>query len=141
MLDSKGNPLSITFINGHPDHSKRNEVWQQIRNLKKLAHPNWLCICDFNQILTKEEKFSLNQGTIVGADLFQQLISELQLCNLMAVGQKFTWMNNREKEGFVMERLDRAFASSDWVNSYSHYSLHNLPIVDSNHGPILLNFE
>ena len=50
-------------------------------------------------------------------------------------------MNNREDEGFVMERLDRAFATVDWVNSYPHYSLHNLPIVDSDHGPILLNFE
>ena len=50
-------------------------------------------------------------------------------------------MNNREEEGFVIERLDRAFATADWVHSYPHYSLHNLPIVDSDHGPILLNFE
>ena len=50
-------------------------------------------------------------------------------------------MNNREEEGFVMERLDRAFATANWVNSYPHYSLHNLPIDDSDHGPILLNFE
>ena len=50
-------------------------------------------------------------------------------------------MNNRKEEGFVMVRLDRAFATADWVNSYPHYSLHNLPIVDSDHGPILLNFE
>lgn len=49
-------------------------------------------------------------------------------------------MNNREEEGFVMERLDRAFASVDWVNSYPQYSLQNLP-VDFDHGLILLNFE
>ena len=106
-----------------------------------MAHQNWLCIGDFNQILYKEEKFSFNMGSIVGANLFQQVISELHLCNLVASGQKFTWMNNREEEGFVMERLDRAFASVDWVNSYPQYFLLNLPIVDSNHGPILLNFE
>lgn len=57
LIDSKGNPLSITFIYGHPDHSRRNEVWQQLRNLKHVAHPSWLCIGDFNQILTNEEKF------------------------------------------------------------------------------------
>ena len=101
LLDTKGNPLSITFIYGHPEHSKRGEVWQQHRNLKNIAHPNWLCIGDFNQILSKEEKFSFNQGSIVGADLFQQTISKLQICNLVATGQKFTWMNNRkEGEGF-----------------------------------------
>ena len=41
----------------------------------------------------------------------------------------------------MMEKLDRAFASVDWVNSYPQYSLQNLPIVDYDHGPILLNFE
>ena len=90
LIDSKGNPLSITFIYGHPDHSRRNEVWQKLRNLKYVVHPNWLCIRDFNQILTNEEKLSFNQGPIVRADLFHHLISNLQLCNLRAVGQRFT---------------------------------------------------
>ena len=57
-------------------------------------------------------------GSIVGAKLFQQVISELHLCNLVAIGQKFTWANNKKDEGFVMERLDRAFVNVDWVNSY-----------------------
>ena len=100
LLDSKGNHLSITFIYGHPENAKRGEVWNQLRNFKNLAHQNWLCIGDFNQIMYKEEKFSFNMGSIVGANLFQQVISELHLCNLVANGQKFTWMNNREEEGF-----------------------------------------
>lgn len=50
-------------------------------------------------------------------------------------------MNKRDGEDFVMERLDRAFASVDWVNAYPGYSLRNLPIVRSDHGPILLDFE
>lgn len=95
-------------------------MWQQLRNIKNIAHPSWLCIGDFNQILSKEEKFSFNQGSIIEAELFQQAISDLQLCNLVATGQK--WMNNREEDRFVMERLDRAFASVDWVNSYPHYT-------------------
>ena len=37
--------------------------------------------------------------------------------------------------------MNRAFATAEWVNSYPHYSLHNLPIVDTDHGRILLNFE
>ena len=50
-------------------------------------------------------------------------------------------MNNREKEDFVMERLDKAFARVDWVNMYPLYSLRNLPIVRSDHGPIILDLE
>ena len=50
-------------------------------------------------------------------------------------------MNNREDEGFVMERLDRAFASVEWINKYPLYSLKNIPIIRSEHGPILLDLE
>ena len=50
-------------------------------------------------------------------------------------------MNKREEEDFVMERLDRAFGSVEWVDQYPFYSLKNLPIIRSNHGPILLDLE
>lgn len=77
----------------------------------------------------------------MGAKLFQQVISNLELCDLVVIGQKYTWMNNREGNEFVMERLDRAFATVEWVNMYPLYSLRNLPIIRSDHGPILLDFE
>lgn len=136
LLDLKGNPLSITFVYGQPDYSKREEVWQQLKNLKSLAKPNWLCIGDFNQILTRKEKFSFTQDTIVGSKLFQHVIDKFQFCDLEATRQRFTWMNNRSENDFVMERLDRAFASVEWINSYPHYALRNHHIYHFDHGPI-----
>nr|POF06611.1 hypothetical protein CFP56_17341 [Quercus suber] len=50
-------------------------------------------------------------------------------------------MNGRENEAFVMERLDKAYASIEWINSYPHYALQNHPILRSDHGSILLEFE
>ena len=63
------------------------------------------------------------------------------MCDLIIVGQRFTWMNKREDEDFVIKRLDRAFGSVEWVNKYLFYSLMNLPIVRSDHGPIILDLE
>ena len=140
-MDNRGNPLSITFVYGNPNLSKREEVWNKLRNLKLLAHPNWLYIGDFNQIFNNDDKFSFHQGTISGAESFHQVIANLALCELASSGQKFTWMNSREKDDFVMEKLDRAFASVEWVNTYPRYALRNLLIIRSNHGPILLDFE
>ncbi|XP_030933957.1 uncharacterized protein LOC115959633 [Quercus lobata] len=80
-------------------------------------------------------------GNIVGADEFQQVLMDLQLCDLSVSGQRFTWMNKREDEDFVMERLDRAFGIVEWVNKYPLYSLRNLPIVKSDHGSIILDLE
>lgn len=77
----------------------------------------------------------------MGAALFQLVISELELCELAAIRQKFNWMNNREESNFVMERLDRAFASVEWVNTYPNYALRNFPILCFDHGPIILDFE
>lgn len=69
------------------------------------------------------------------------MIDELRLCDLAASGLKFTWMNNREDEDFVMQRLDGAFATVEWINSYPLYSLRKLPIIRSDHGPIILDLE
>ena len=141
VTDNKGKPLSITFVYGHLELAKRNEVWQQLKTLKDITQPSWLCIGDFNQVLLREEKFSFNQNPIAAAELFQQVLSDLQLCDLMASRQQFTWMNRREEDSFVMERLDRAFASTEWINHYHLYYLRNLPIIRSDHGPVILGFE
>ena len=50
-------------------------------------------------------------------------------------------MNGHGDETFVMERLDRAFATVDWINSNPHYAFRNLPILRSNHGLIILDFK
>ena len=50
-------------------------------------------------------------------------------------------MNGHGDETFVMERLDRAFATMDWINSNPHYAFRNLPILRSNHGLIILDFK
>ena len=141
ILDHKGTPLSITFIYGQPDHTKREEVWIELKHLRHIARTNWLCIGDFNQILSHDDKFAFDSKKIIGSDLFQQILSELELCELEAKGKKYTWMNQRENESFVMEKLDRAFAIVDWINSCPQYTLHNHPIIRSDHGAILLNLE
>ena len=91
LVDNRGNPLSITFVYGNPNLSKREEVWNKLRNLKLLDHLNWLCIGDFNQILNHDDKFYFHQGIISGAESFHQLIANLALCKLASSGQKFTW--------------------------------------------------
>lgn len=128
LLDHKGTPLSVTSCYGHPEQSKRREVWLELKQLRHSANSNWLGIGDFNQILIDEDKFSFHNNSIVGAELFRQTLNDLELCELEANGQKFTWMNRRKDDSFVMERLDRAFASVEWINSYPQYAFHYNPI-------------
>nr|POF10214.1 hypothetical protein CFP56_14152 [Quercus suber] len=89
----------------------------------------------------KGRKVLLKTGEHCRADVFQQVLMDLQFSDLATSGQRFTWMNNREEDDFVMERLDRAFTSVDWANIYPLYSLRNLPIVKYDHDPIILDLE
>ncbi|KAL4606261.1 hypothetical protein ACB092_09G089400 [Castanea dentata] len=84
LLDNRGNPLSITFVYGQPEISRREEVWCKLRELKLLAYQRWLCIGDFNQILFVKENFSFGDGPIPSAENFQLLVLDLQLCDLVA---------------------------------------------------------
>lgn len=141
LLDHKGTTLSISFIYGQLDHTKRESFWSEMKQLKLLGKPIWLCIGDFNQVLYHKDKLSFNTISIVGADSFLNTINELELCELKAKGQRYTWMNRREDVAFVMEKLDRAFAFVEWVNTYPHYALCNHPILRSDHGSKCLDFE
>lgn len=46
---------------------------------------------------------------------FWTFITEMQMGEIKFRGEPFTWANNREVEGFIQERLDRFFGSSDWM--------------------------
>ena len=37
VTDNKGKPLSITFVYGHPELAKRNEVLATIKNSKRYS--------------------------------------------------------------------------------------------------------
>ena len=52
LNDKKGTSLSISFVYRHPNHAKREEVWTELRNIRNLVDKHWVCIGDFNQILS-----------------------------------------------------------------------------------------
>lgn len=62
----------------------------------------------------------------------------LQLIDIPFNGPRFTWTNNRENDQLIMERLDRAYATMNWLEDNPSTCITNLPITISDHGPILL---
>ena len=89
-MDHRGNPLSISFIYGHPNLAKRGEVWAELKSVKCISHKNWLCIGDFNQIVSIEDKFGFKHSKVDGAESLRQTLFELELFEHVAKGQKFT---------------------------------------------------
>ncbi|XP_074293057.1 uncharacterized protein LOC141619961 [Silene latifolia] len=55
-------------------------------------------------------------------------------------GPLFTWFNNRSDDQLIMERLDRACANTDLFQLFPAISVMHLPILVSDHAPIILKF-
>ena len=65
-------------------------MWIELRNIRNLVHKNLLCIGDFNQIISQEDKFGFSHRRIEGAQTFRQTLFDLGLYDLEAKWQKFT---------------------------------------------------
>lgn len=48
-------------------------------------------------------------------------------------------MNNRAGADFIKERLDRALCNLDWRLTFLEVEVFALPVVGSDHNPLLLN--
>jgi hypothetical protein len=107
--NSQGDLCSITFIYGHPVLSHRKHIWEELESIAKHAHPKWLCIGDFNQVLVEEDKFSFKPSSLQGNFDLLQTLSNVSLIPIESKGLSHTWMNKRQVDHFVMEKLDSSF--------------------------------
>ncbi|CAL1398314.1 unnamed protein product [Linum trigynum] len=98
----------------------------------------WVCMGDFNQILSGEEKRGGNPIDETNALEFREA---LEFCGLLDCGYEgypFTWENSRENENYIEERLDRCVANWDWKLNYPNHKVSHLDWCGSDHCPILL---
>jgi hypothetical protein len=67
---------------------------------------------------------------------FRSVIDDLQLDELHLSGHLFTWSSGRDEP--TLERLDRAFATVEWLEQYPDHHLRCLSSGCSDHAPLLL---
>lgn len=93
---------------------------------------------DFNEMTSIFEKDGLRRVEPIRLNLFRDFFNESNLIDLELHGCKFTWVSN-PRDGFVTwERIDRVLSNWAWRDSFPHALSLALPIVNSNHSPIIL---
>lgn len=55
------------------------------------------------------------------------------------IRRDWTWTNNKEGEGFVEERLDRFFASLEWIYQFPNAVVHHIQKQASDHCLLILD--
>ncbi len=117
----------LSCFYGHPEVQMRPQSWSLLRHLASLAPHPWLCIGDFNEIVSNSEKSSniiRPRGQMVS---FQKALDDCRLLDLGFTGPKYTWCNGRLGNDITRERLDRAVANNEWSGIYDVVSVEVLP--------------
>ncbi|KAK4400699.1 putative ribonuclease H protein, partial [Sesamum angolense] len=105
----------FTGFYGEPDSSKRTVSWDLLIRLSRLSNLPWICIGDYNAILSDTEK----EGSVPTPQWqlrsFREALSNSGLHDVTFLGSPFTWANNREHPFTVRKRLDRACVNLSWT--------------------------
>jgi hypothetical protein len=108
---SVGEEWKFTGFYGHPDVIHRPASWALLHHLSEFAPEPWLCVGDFNEILSNFEKSNSSYRPPRQMLEFKQALADGNLADLGFVGPKFTWCNSRSGDDFIMERLYRTVAN------------------------------
>jgi exonuclease III len=128
----------FTGFYGHPDVSKRVEAWALIKYLAQMDSFPWVCIGDFNEVLTTSEKWGGSGRANSQMAAFRQTLESCKLTNLGYRGPKFTWSNCQEGSNFIKERLDREVANAKWMDLFPNSEILVEAILCSDHAPLIL---
>lgn len=127
----------LTGVYGDPDFNLRSQVWEKISNLRISNNQAWMCIGDFDDILSQNEKEGLRPRENRQIENFRKFIDENGLLDMKLNGCRFTWSNNR-LEGHVRERIDRMMCNAAWQLMFLDATLAAIPPIGSDHTPMIL---
>ncbi|XP_042515252.1 uncharacterized protein LOC122089592 [Macadamia integrifolia] len=114
VVSPQNQDFFLTCVYGDPVRSNRQRVWNKITPLGANRNENWICLGDFNSILSWHEK---SGGNKKGNRDMQNFRDMMNFCNLIDLGSKgptFTWSNKRLGEANTRLRLNRALANIAW---------------------------
>uniref|UniRef100_A0A453A1Z5 Reverse transcriptase domain-containing protein n=3 Tax=Aegilops tauschii subsp. strangulata TaxID=200361 RepID=A0A453A1Z5_AEGTS len=123
---------------------RKKETWRMMRLLKQQHQGGrpWLCLGDFNEILTSLEKAGGAARPQHYLDGFREALQICELGDIGFEGDIFTWRNHsKELRTYICERLDRATSNEEWCEQFPAYTVVNGPPRHSDHRPIIVDTE
>ena len=142
ILDFQSNdPWRFTGFYGSPTVEGKSAAWGILRTLHTHHNLPWLCVGDFNELLSSNEKWGKRPRPEHQMSQFRQAVDDCGFMDLGFVGPAFTWCNNQTGASWVLERLDRCFATSDWLVRFPNCRVHHMHAVFSDHSPLWMELH
>ena len=137
--DPLNNLWLLSCIYGPLVYKNKSGFWDSLLNVGKDFTRPWLCIGDFNMIISQSKKLGGHPYACSSNDPFHYFLDSFGMVDLGFSGNPFTWSNKRQGNHLIKERLDCGLASSQWIHLLPHFSVQHLPAHSSDHNPILLD--
>ena len=123
----------LSAIYASPRRSERRMLWQNLSTVAGLHSLPWVMVGDFNDITSSDEKWG---GNIPNASRISEYYDCMNACNMIDLGftgPKFTWTNGQPVTSRIMQRLDRAWANSEWRTLFPEAFVSHLTRTHSDH--------
>lgn len=131
--------FDISFVYWNPLFSTRRSLWPIFARLKLVNNGSWCFMGDFNEMLYSTEKFGLTNVEPIRMNLFREFLDSPGLMDLSLQGCKFTWISNPSNVFVTRQKIDNVLANWFGRNRLPHALFLALPIINSDHSPIILN--
>lgn len=128
----------ITGFYGHPETHRRKDSWSFLNMLNQQYQLLWLCLGDFNEILSGEEKLGGAPRPQQQIDAFRNVVYRCGFKDMGYSGTKYTWCNQPKGENMMYLMLDRVFATMDWLEHFQDIKVRHLVNTTSDHCLLLL---
>lgn len=141
VREEDGHNWFLTSFYGQPEASQRGKFWALLNHLKYFVDCPWVCVDDFNAILSSAEKLSRTPPQQRLMDDFREA---LELPNLMDLGFKgfqYTWNNRRPGAANTKQRLDQAVSNEAWRDKFPLSIVTHLSSHASDHIPTILQTQ
>lgn len=131
--------FDCTFVYGNPIFQQRRSLWGKLSSLGVDRARRWCCLGDFNEMVSLFEKDGIRPFDHSRADLFRNFLSNAGLMDMEFKGCKYTWVSNPRDGRVTREKLDRVLVNWPWRSFFPHASSIALPIISSDHSPIIFH--
>ncbi|GAV73178.1 Exo_endo_phos domain-containing protein [Cephalotus follicularis] len=124
----------LTGVYGGPETQLRHETWSLLYSLSNQCDLPWLCMGDFNEIISMAER--------EGGRYITEFRETLDACRLRDPGFHgcpYTWSNGREGENRIRSRLDRGASTVVWLSIFPTAVVTHQVSGVSDHCPILIS--
>ncbi|XP_019150110.1 PREDICTED: uncharacterized protein LOC109189862 [Ipomoea nil] len=131
----------LTGFYGESDRSRRHITWDLLRQLKDRSSLPWVVVGDFNDIACLSEKRGSHSHPTSLIEGLNDALGDCQLVDLGMEGGRYTWEKSRGTESWMEERLDRAVATTEWLELHDEVVVQNIYTVFSDHCALSVSFD